>query len=90
MLQPDIIANFYFYKIEENCRQNQNNLQAYYENPSLRVATERRQYLAEINFAKSVGNLNVRKQLIMDYLEEKSILVDRFYTRPYGYLMELK
>lgn len=30
-------------------------MRAYYENPDLRVATERRQYLGEIRLARSVG-----------------------------------
>lgn len=62
-------------------------MRAYYENPSLRVATERRQYLGEVRLARSVGDNVARRQFIMDYLEERSALVDRFYTNPYGYSM---
>ncbi|CAN5458026.1 hypothetical protein BH10PSE19_BH10PSE19_22050 [soil metagenome] len=62
-------------------------MRAYYENPSLRVATERRQYLAEINLAKSIGDMSARRLLVTDYLAERAALVDRFYTNPYGYNM---
>jgi hypothetical protein len=56
----------------------------YYENPSARLATERRQYLGEIHTAKELGDNTARRQLIEDYLGEKKYLIDNYYTRPYG------
>lgn len=38
-------------------------------------------------FATQPDNV-ARRQLIMDYLEEREALVDRFYTNAYGYSME--
>lgn len=56
----------------------------YYENPSARVATERRQYLGEIRTARELGDTTARRQLIEDYLGEKKYLIDNYYTKPYG------
>jgi uncharacterized Zn-binding protein involved in type VI secretion len=56
----------------------------YYENPSVRVATERRQYLGEIRTAKEIGDPTACRQLIEDYLGERKYLVDNYYTKPYG------
>lgn len=56
----------------------------YYENPGARLASERRQYLKEIQTARELGDRSARRQLIEDYLEEKSNLIKNFYSRPYG------
>ena len=56
----------------------------YYENPSLRVASERRQYLQEISTAREVGDNTARRALIEDYLEERQYIIDNFYQTPYG------
>lgn len=56
----------------------------YYENPSLRVASERRQYLQEISTAREVGDNSARRALIEDYLEERQYIIDNFYQTPYG------
>jgi hypothetical protein len=47
-------------------------LRAYMENPYLRLATERRQYLGEIRTARQIGDDGARRQLILDYLSEKA------------------
>ncbi len=57
----------------------------YIEEPSLRLASERRAYLQEIKLAKIIDDQVARRQLILDYLEEKQYLIDRFYEHPYGY-----
>ncbi|UXU87589.1 hypothetical protein [Burkholderia sp. S-53] len=57
----------------------------YYENPSARLATERRQYLGEIRTARSLGDAAARRQLIEDYLGEKRYLIDNYYFNPYGF-----
>ena len=54
------------------------------ESPHLRVATERRQYLGEIRTAKQIGDHQARKQLVLDYLEERNALIRDFYTESYG------
>jgi hypothetical protein len=62
----------------------------YYENPELRLATERRQYLQEIRTAREFGDDAARKQLILDYSNEKQYLIDNYYFKsdgtpiPYG------
>jgi LysM domain len=56
----------------------------YYENPSMRLATERSQYLNEIRTARELGDTTARRQLIQDYLSEKKYLIDNYYTKPYG------
>ena len=47
---------------------------AYLQNPSLRLATERRQYLREIRTAREIGDQGARGQLILDYLGEKAAI----------------
>jgi YD repeat-containing protein len=56
----------------------------YYENPSARVATERSQYLGEIQTARHLGDQGARRALIQDYLGERNYLVENYYTKPYG------
>ena len=65
-------------------------MRAYYENPSLRLATERRQYLSEIKLARTSNDYIARKELILDYLEEKTALIDRFYEKPYGHNIRMR
>ena len=52
-------------------------LRAYMENPSLRLATERRQYLREIQTARQINDEEARRQLILDYLEEKAATLSK-------------
>ncbi|WP_206996706.1 hypothetical protein [Trinickia mobilis] len=56
----------------------------YYENPSARLATERRQYLGEVRTARELGDATARRQLVEDYLEEKRYLIENYYSKPYG------
>jgi len=56
----------------------------YFQKPELIIQTERRQYLNEINTAKSINDQGARRTLIENYLNEKSTIVDRYYQRPYG------
>lgn len=56
----------------------------YYENPSARLASERRQYLGEIRMARELGDTTARRQLIEDYLGEKRYLIENYYSKPYG------
>ncbi|MBA2655338.1 MAG: hypothetical protein H0U71_09800 [Gammaproteobacteria bacterium] len=56
----------------------------YFQRPELIVATERRQYLAEIRFARSLGDMNGRKILIQNHLKERNYIIDNYYQRPYG------
>ncbi len=56
----------------------------YYENPRLRIVSERRQYLQEIRTARKIGDNKARRALIQDYLEEKKYIIDNFYETPYG------
>jgi hypothetical protein len=56
----------------------------YYENPRLRIVSERRQYLKEIETARGLGDKTARRELIQDYLEEKKYIIDNFYETPYG------
>ena len=56
----------------------------YFRYPELRVATERRQYLNEIRFAREIGDDNARRTLIQNYLNERKDIVDNYYQRPYG------
>jgi len=56
----------------------------YYENPSARLGSERRQYLQEIRTAREVGDQVARRQLVQDYLGEKNYLIDNYYVKPYG------
>jgi hypothetical protein len=56
----------------------------YMENPSLRLASERSQYLGEIRTARELGDQTARRELIMDYLQERNLLIETWYTRPYG------
>jgi len=55
----------------------------YFQQPELIVATERRQYLEEIRFAREVGDVNGRI-LIQNYLSERNAIVGKYYQRPYG------
>ena len=56
----------------------------YFENPRLIVNTERRQYLGEIRFSREVGDVNARRTLIQNYLNERNSIVEKYYQRPYG------
>jgi hypothetical protein len=62
----------------------------YYENPEFRLATERRQYLQEIKTARELGDGTARRQLTVDYLNEKQYLIENYYFKsdgtpiPYG------
>jgi|GEM_PF-2044187 len=57
----------------------------YFAKPELWLASERRQYLAEIRFARELGDENARRILIQNYLDEKTYIINRYYQRPYGY-----
>jgi hypothetical protein len=56
----------------------------YFENPRLIVNTERRQYLGEVRFSREVGDVNARRTLIQNYLNERNSIVEKYYQRPYG------
>ncbi len=56
----------------------------YFKKPELILSTERRQYLGEIRTAREVGDVDARKALIKNYLNEKNYIVERYYQRPYG------
>ncbi len=56
----------------------------YFKKPELILSTERRQYLGEIRTARDIGDINARKTLIQNYLNEKNYIIDMIYQRPYG------
>lgn len=60
------------------------NFSKYINHPELRLATERRQYLQELRFAKEYGDMRSRQILAENYLSEKEYIVSNFYTREYG------
>lgn len=56
----------------------------YFKNPELIVATERSQYINEIEFAKQIGDQSARRSLIENYLLERNRTITNYYQRPYG------
>jgi hypothetical protein len=56
----------------------------YFENPRLIANTERRQYLGEVRFSREVGDVNARRTLTQNYLNERNSIVEKYYQRPYG------
>ncbi|WP_157838874.1 hypothetical protein [Achromobacter sp. DH1f] len=56
----------------------------YFKNPELIIATERRQYLGEIGFARRIGDQGARRTLIENYLSERNRTIENYYQRPYG------
>ncbi len=50
----------------------------YMKDPWRWVATERRQYLQEIRTARKLGDAEARRQLIQDYVRERSYILDRY------------
>jgi phage tail protein X len=56
----------------------------YMENPSARLSSERSQYLGEIRTARQLADQTARRDLIIDYLRERNVLIETWYTRPYG------
>lgn len=57
----------------------------YFKNPQLIIATERKQYLAEIKLARELGDYNARKILTRNYLAEKEDIISKYYQQPYGH-----